>query len=115
LPNSEKDMRRGKENNKRAVMWSPESRADMREIWDYAMTTYPAARAEAFVGGIHDAAENLVELPLLWREREHLGGIRFLPVQPYFICYRVYNGRIEIARVIHQERDLVALIGTPHL
>ena len=87
----------------------------MREIWDYALATYSRVRAEEFVGGVHDAAEGLVDLPFLWRVREDFGGNRLLPVPPYFICYRVRGDTIGIVRIIHRKRDIAALLGRPRV
>ena len=87
----------------------------MREIWDYALATYPVPRAEEFVSNVHDAAEGLTDLPLLWRVREDLGDNRLLPVPPYFICYRVDGDMIGIVRIIHHKRDIAALLGRPRV
>ena len=75
------------------------------------MATYPRVRAEEFVGNVHDAAEGLVDLPLLWRVREDLGDNRLLPVPPYFICYRADDDTIGIVRIIHHKRDIAARLG----
>ncbi|MEK7509769.1 MAG: type II toxin-antitoxin system RelE/ParE family toxin [Patescibacteria group bacterium] len=98
------------ESDKR-IIWSPESRVDVRDIGDYAAATYSKMRAVEFLVVIHDAAESLIALPLLWRVREDLGDIRLFPAPPYFICYRIQSGTIEIVRIIHQKRDIAALLS----
>ena|SRR3989338_4922545 len=110
LRNFENGMPSGKN---KEVVWSPASQNDLHDIGDYAVTTHSAQKAEEFLILIHTKAEGLIELPLLWRVREDMGDIRLLPVAPYFICYRVHEGTIEIVRIIHEKRDIAALLSRP--
>ena len=99
----------------RHVTWSPASRDDLRDIGDHAVQTYSLKQAEEFLTLIYTAGQELVELPLLWRVREDMGDIRLFPIAPYFICYRVQDEKIEIVRIVHQKRDIAALLSRPRI
>lgn len=103
-------MRKGK--SEWRVGWTPISKADILEIGSYLSEIASQATAESLLLSIHSAGEGLSHHPYLWRARDDvLKGVRFAPLQSYFICYRINATTIEILRIIHQRRDAAALFA----
>jgi toxin ParE1/3/4 len=51
----------------------------------------------------------LAQHPKMGRKREEFRDVRSFAVKPYVIFYRIRDGGIEIARVLHGARDLSGL------
>ena len=98
------------------VFYSPLSRRDLDEIYDYIAVELanPASAAE-IVTDILDAADGLASFPAI-------GGIvrnvpfltceyRFLPVRNYILFYRLAGERIFVDRILYKKRDYARLLG----
>jgi toxin ParE1/3/4 len=67
--------------------------------------------ASEVVHRIEAAAERVGAHPFHGRPRNDiLPGLRAVLVHPYVIFYRVGEGEVEVVRVLHERRDLPALL-----
>ena len=98
------------------VFYSPLSRRDLDEIYDYIAVELanPISAAE-IVTDILDAADGLASFP-------DVGGIvrnvpflaceyRFLPVRNYIVFYRLTDNHIFVDRILYKKRDYARLLG----
>ena len=99
------------------VEYAPRAQEDLDEIFEYYATDQLDDRfAETLIVRLVKAADSLAELPLrhrLYPEEPWRGmGVRFMSVGRYLIFYRPNQERqtVEILRIIHGARDLVAVL-----
>ena len=86
------------------LVWSPDSVNDLRALRDYIEEFNPAAAAEV-AARIIEAVELLVDFPGIGRVgRKPNTRELVVPGTPYFVPYRVVDGRVEIIGVIHGAR-----------
>jgi toxin ParE1/3/4 len=87
------------------IVYSPQARADLKEIWFYISEDNVEA-ADRFILRILEKCSLLAESPEMGRARDDIeDGVRSFPVGDYVILYRIDNSSIEIARVFHGKRD----------
>jgi toxin ParE1/3/4 len=92
---------------RRPIIWSPEARADLSEIWDYYAGRAGRHRADKNVREIHDALRLLEDHPFAGRARDEVRpGLRSITARPYVIFYRMRGDVAEIVRILHGRRDL---------
>jgi toxin ParE1/3/4 len=92
---------------RRPVIWSPEARADLCEIWDYYAKVAGRNRADNIVRGIGDASQLIEEHPFAGRPRDEIRpGLRSIAARPHVIFYRLRGDVAEIVRILHGRRDL---------
>jgi toxin ParE1/3/4 len=98
----------------RRIVWAPAAKSDLREIWHYFVSVASRDVADRLLRDIHQASERVQQRPLAWRARDEImPGLRSILVHPYAIFYRVRNDAIEIVRVLHQRRNITALLSKP--
>src|SRR5205085_7979595 len=96
----------------RRVVWAPRARADLIEIWRYFARVGSMEVADALLFDIERTAKRLLQYPLSGRARgEFAPGLRSVLVHPHAIFYRISEQGIEIARVLHQRRDLTVIFA----
>jgi toxin ParE1/3/4 len=94
----------------RRVVWAPRAKRDLRDVWSYYERVASAEIADKLLREIGAAGERLADDALTWRRRDEiLPGLRSVTVHPYIVFYRVKNGIVEIARVIHERRNFAAV------
>jgi toxin ParE1/3/4 len=83
------------------VRWSPEAAADFAAIVEYIRKQNPSA-AERVANKIYDGVVSLASFPRKGRPGRTKGTreLVFSPL-PYIAVYRVKDGVVEIARVLH--------------
>ena len=83
---------------------------DMDAIVEYSRQTFGSRQAAWMASEIRSRMhKTLARFPSAGRLRPETGpGIRSFPVRPYVVFYRAARGRIEVLRIIHQQRDLSA-------
>jgi toxin ParE1/3/4 len=92
---------------RRAIIWSPQARVDLSEIWDYYAKVAGRQRADMIVREINDASRLIEEHPFAGRSRDEVRpGLRSISARPYVIFYRVRDEVAEIVRILHGRRDL---------
>ena len=92
---------------RRPIIWSPEARADLSEIWDYYVGVAGRHTADGIVRGITQACILLEEHPFAGRTRNEVRpGLRSMATSPHVVFYRVIDDVAEIVRVLDGRRDL---------
>ena len=78
------------------------------------MALHPAENRgyrELYLTG-RQTAKRLEQHSLMGRPREELApGLRSILAHPHVLFYRVADQTVEIARVLHERRDLAAIFG----
>jgi toxin ParE1/3/4 len=91
------------------VIQSPEAQNDLIEIWLYIAVNNQAA-ADRLIATIDEKLALLSDSPQMGIACEELGtSLRSFPVGKYILFYRLINGGIELARVIHGARDIESI------
>jgi len=88
---------------------SAEARSDLGEIWLYIAQDNPNA-ADKYIRSVVSRFPTLASMPQMGRERSELSpGLRSFVVGHHVIFYRLFDGGVEIARVLDGVRDLPPL------
>jgi toxin ParE1/3/4 len=96
----------------RRLIWAPAAKADLREIWRYFARVASREVADSLLGDLQQAGERARQRPLAWRARNELmPGLRSILVHPYALFYRVKGDTIEVVRVLHQRRNIAAVLS----
>ncbi len=99
---------------KRPLIWSPDARTDLADIWAYYTGVAGVETANKIVRDIHAACRPSEDFPLAGRTRDELQpGLRSLAVRPHVVFYRVVGGAPEIVRVLDGRRDLDEIFAEP--
>jgi toxin ParE1/3/4 len=97
----------------KGIVWAPRAKRDLHDIWRYFARIASVEVADNLVHEVNRAAARLADFPLMGRTRDELiPGLRSVLVHPHVIFYRVSEASIEIARVLHQRRDLATALRT---
>lgn len=93
------------------LIYSPLSRRDLSQIWDYISADNPVA-ADRVLREIDAQCQQLARSPEL-RERwpELAPDVRMFTVGRYAVFYRPIAGGIEVARILHSARDIPSVFG----
>jgi toxin ParE1/3/4 len=88
---------------------SAEARSDLNESWLYIAQDNPDA-ADKYIRAIVSRFPMLASMPLMGRERPELSpGLRSFVVGHHVIFYRLFDGGVEVVRVLDGVRDLPPL------
>jgi len=94
---------------RKELIWTSKSRRDLIDIWKYFAETASSEIADKVLRGIGLAAGRLADHPFLGRPRADIAdGLRSILAPPHLIIYRVGESHVEIARVLHERRDIPA-------
>jgi toxin ParE1/3/4 len=90
-----------------AIRLSPLARADLDGIWDFTVTRWDEAQAEAYLSGLDASMKLLAANPRLGRAIDDIreGCLKF-PVASHILIYRLRPGAIEFIRVLHKSSDV---------
>ncbi len=84
-----------------------QARQDFIEIWRYTEQEWGAEQAEVYTQKIEDALTGLVKNPSKGRPRDEVrAGYRSLLVEKHIIFYRLNEGYIDVARILHVRMDV---------
>ena len=100
---------------RRSLIWSPEARVDLAEIWNYYSHVAGRHTADNVVRKIGKVYQLLEKHPFGGRPRDEVRpGLRSVVASPYIIFYRVTEDDIaEIVRVIDGRRDIDEIFAGP--
>ncbi len=92
-----------------AYFLTPQALQDLEEIHDFIADDNSRA-ALRLINFIEKKCESIAKMPAIGRSRAELAfGLRSLPVRKYVIFYRQNKGCVEIIRILHSARDIIAL------
>ena len=102
---------------KNKIHYSPESRRDLDDIWDYIVSELQnRSAAEHVVDRIMDAVDqlkNFAEMETLLSSIADVGtDYRFLVSGNYMVFYRVQDSDVYIDRVLYGRRDYLRILFT---
>lgn len=91
---------------------SPAAEEDLTEIWVYLAENAGEQVADRIIDEISATCQHLAQRPLTGRARNELRkGLRSFPANTYLVFYDVVAANhIVVRRVLHQRRDLKALL-----
>ena len=79
---------------------------DLDSIYSDTVEKWGREQADRYVGAIWAAFEKVAQAPERWRLRAELHpGCRICFIGRHAILYRIHEGRVEIARVLHDAMD----------
>src|SRR4051812_7077008 len=94
------------------LSWSPQAERDIRKIWAYYAAEASAEAANKVLRTLEAAAERVANHPMAGRPRDELRPtLRTMLAHPYVVFYRLKVGGVEIARVLHERRNLPKALG----
>ncbi len=99
----------------REVVFAPEARDDILELYDYIAGQAGAARARAYTDRIVSYCLGFTTIPERGRRRDDLRpGLRVIGFgRRVTIAFHVTSDRITIDRVLYGGRDLTRALGNP--
>ena len=99
----------------REVVFAPEARDDILELYDYIAGQAGAARARAYTDRIVSYCLGFTTFPECERRRDDLRpGLRVIGFgRRVTIAFHVTSDRITIDRVLYGGRDLTRALGNP--
>jgi toxin ParE1/3/4 len=93
------------------LIYSPLSRRDLSQIWDY-IAAHNTAAADRVLREIDAQCRQLARSPELGECWPQLApDVRMLTVGRYAVFYRSIADGIEVARIIHSARDIPGVFG----
>ena len=97
---------------RRKIVWAPKAKQDLRDVWRYYERVASPEIADKLLREIDEAGRRLADEALMWRARDEvMPGLRSVLVHPYTVFYRVNEGGVEIARVLHERRNFAAVFS----
>ena len=102
---------------KNKIHYSPESRRDLDDIWDYIVSELQnRSAAEHVVDRIMDAVDQLKNFAEMGTPLSSIADVgtdyRFLVSGNYMVFYRVQANDVHIDRVLYGRRDYLRILFT---
>ena len=102
---------------KNKIHYSPESRRDLDDIWDYIVSELQnRSAAEHVINRIMDAVDHLKNFAEMGTPLSSIADIgtdyRFLVSGNYMVFYRVQDSDVHIDRVLYGRRDYLRILFT---
>ncbi|HVU87403.1 MAG TPA: type II toxin-antitoxin system RelE/ParE family toxin [Pirellulales bacterium] len=92
-----------------AVLFLPEARDDLRDIWNYLIGNASVERADAVLDRVKAACDRYASHPELGEVRHDLApDVRCFTTDSLVIFYAPTSDGIQIVRVIHGARNVAA-------
>jgi toxin ParE1/3/4 len=98
------------EGDRRPIIWSPEAREDLADIWDYYKNVAGLNTAERISREVNRTCDILGDHPFAGRSRNEIrAGLRSLVAIPHVIFHRVTDHDTpEIVRILDERQDIDA-------
>lgn len=98
---------------RRPLVWSPEARADLADIWSYYAQAAGRQTADNVIRGINDVCRLVEEHRYGGRARDEVrADLRSVVAGPHVVFYRVVaDETAEIVRVLDGRRDIDELFA----
>jgi toxin ParE1/3/4 len=96
----------------RKLIWAPQARRDLIDIWKYFAKAASAETADNLLRQINLAVDRVSRHPLSGRPRDDIGhGLRSILVHPHVVIYQVTDVTLEVARILHERQDIPTAYG----
>lgn len=83
------------------INWSPDSKEDIRNIYEYLLDEWDDKVADKFANDVVDLTKQLTIMPFLGRRHPKMSSVRQLMIRPYnIVYYTVLDTSIYILNVI---------------
>ncbi len=83
------------------INWSPDSKEDIRNIYEYLLDEWDDKVADKFADDVVDLTKQLTIMPFLGRRHPKMSSVRQLMIRPYnIVYYTVLDTSIYILNVI---------------
>lgn len=83
------------------INWSPDSKEDIRNIYEYLLDEWDHKVADKFADDVVDLTKQLTIMPFLGRRHPKMSSVRQLMIRPYnIVYYTVLDTSIYILNVI---------------
>lgn len=93
--------------HKAPIIWSPEAREDINQLWDYYAQIAGQATADNIIREIAKVVRAIDDFPSAGRARDEIRvGLRSLSAAPQVVFYRLNGDRPEIVRVLDGRQDI---------
>lgn len=80
--------------------------ADLDSIYTQTISKWGQEQADHYINALWDTLEQVATTPERWRPRDDLHpGCRICFRGRHAVLYRIHEGRVEIARVLHDAMD----------
>ena len=90
----------------------PLAEQDIAEIWTGGAERWGVAQADRYFDGMVDLFQLLSEQPdIAGLRKEFRPPVRIHIYGPHIVVFEAVGAGIEIIRVLHQRRDILALLG----
>ena len=90
----------------------PAAESDLADIWTHGVATWGESQAERYADGLFALFDLLAEYPEIAREREEFTPpVCIHPNGSHLVIYRQEGQGVEIIRVMHAHRDLMAYLN----
>jgi toxin ParE1/3/4 len=90
----------------KSLVFSPAAQADMESIWDYTVTHWGPAQADAYTDDIRDACNALACGHRQGRPVDVRPGYLKYPAGSHVIYFREHGSRLEVVRILHGRMDV---------
>lgn len=98
------------ENNRWTIR--PAAEADLADIWRHGAARWGRDQAERYADGLFALFDLLAAYPEIAREREEFTPpVRIHPSGSHLVVYRQEGQGVEIIRILHAHRDLMAYLN----
>lgn len=90
----------------------PAAEIDLVDIWRHGTAKWGVSQAERYADGLFALFDLLAEYPEMAREREEfMPPVRIHPSGSHLVIYRLEGQGIEIIRILHAHRGLLAYLN----
>lgn len=90
----------------------PQAEQDIADIWTASADRWGTAQADKYFDGLVDLFDLLSAQPEIARLREEFTPpVRFHIYGSHVVVFETIDGGVSIIRVLHQRRDILALLG----
>jgi toxin ParE1/3/4 len=85
---------------------SRRAQADIEEIWNYTAERWDEEQANRYVRLLHQGIEAIARAPNRARPCDDIRvGYRRYPVGSHVLFFRMLEGKVYVARILHQRMD----------
>lgn len=93
------------------VAFLGQARRDIDDIWEYVASDDSAA-ADRLIDRIYAISRRLADFPESGPARPDIApGVRSLMAGRYLLLYQINGDAVDVARVVHGARDILAALG----